>query len=94
MSTIPTSPTLVPDDDPSDMTEGERVASGDAEQATRPFEQAPAVEDEQVRGNAPLDPDREPPDPRPGAGHRRPGTESWATDAPGPRRPGPPTHRS
>lgn len=58
MSIIPTPPDVFGSDEESVMPEGARVASGDAEQTTRPFEEAPSVEDEQLRGNAPLDPDK------------------------------------
>jgi len=56
MSIIPTPPGALGDDDESMMGEGQSQASGDAEQATMPMEEAPPVEDEQLRGSGPLDP--------------------------------------
>lgn len=39
-------------------SQGEQDATGNASQAAAPFEEASQVEDEQLRGNAPLDPDK------------------------------------
>jgi len=58
MSIIPTPPGALGGDDESMMGEGQAQASGDAEQATRPMDEAPPAEDEQLRGAGPLDPDK------------------------------------
>ena len=58
MSIIPMPPGATGGEDEGELPGAEKGMAGDADQATRPFEEVPDVEQEQARGMATPDPEK------------------------------------